>query len=69
MTMTEVGPQGSVDGAWNPTVITRTAKTLTPAPLWAMLWFDDDHGPKQLSSLTGGLSWLASCPNAFCYLR
>lgn len=69
MTMTEVGPQGSVDGAWDPTVITRTAKTLTPAPLWAMLWFDDDHGPKQISSLTGGLSWLASCPNAFCYLR
>jgi hypothetical protein len=69
MAMTEVGPQGSVDGAWNPTVITRTAKTLTPAPLWAMLWFDDDHGPKQISSLTGGLSWLTSCPNAFCYLR
>jgi hypothetical protein len=69
MTMTEVGPQGSNDGTWNPAVISRTAKTLTSTPLWAMLWFDDGDGKKQISSLAGGSSWLASCPNAFCYLR
>jgi hypothetical protein len=69
MTMTEVGPEKSADGSWNPAVITRAAKTLKSPPLWAMLWFDDGAGEKQISSLTGGLSWLDSCPNAFCYLR
>jgi hypothetical protein len=68
MTMTEVGPEKSA-GSWNPAVITRAAKTLKSPPLWAMLWFDDGAGEKQISSLTGGLSWLDSCPNAFCYLR
>ncbi|GAW49314.1 MULTISPECIES: glycoside hydrolase family 26 protein [unclassified Nocardioides] len=69
MAMTEVGPHGSVNGTWNPAVVTRTAKTLTSSPLWAMLWFDDRDGKKQISSLAGGRSWLGSCPNAFCYLR
>ncbi len=69
MALTEVGPADSATGSWRPTVVSRTAKALRPRPSWAMLWFDDAAGKKQISSLTGGLSWLDSCPNALCYLR
>lgn len=77
MALTEVGPHGSRDGSWNPAVITRSVRTARISPLWAMLWFDDGTpsvsnrfvGRKQISSLDGGRSWLASCPNALCYLR
>jgi hypothetical protein len=69
MALTEVGPEKSADGAWNPAVVSRVARGLAANPLWAMLWFDDAAGRKQLSSLTGGTTWLESCPNAYCYLR
>ncbi|CAI9415257.1 hypothetical protein HIDPHFAB_02477 [Nocardioides sp. T2.26MG-1] len=69
MALTEVGPENSAAGSWNPAVITRTARTVTPRPLWSMLWFDDTAGLKQISSLHGGLTWLDSCPTALCYLR
>ncbi|HEY0950905.1 glycoside hydrolase family 26 protein [Nocardioides sp.] len=69
MALTEVGPADSATGAWRPAVVSRTARALRPRPAWAMLWFDDAAGKKQISSLTGGLSWLDSCPNALCYLR
>ncbi|ABL81995.1 MULTISPECIES: glycoside hydrolase family protein [unclassified Nocardioides] len=69
LALTEVGPESSAAGDWNPAVISRTARALTPRPVWAMLWFDDTAGKKQLSSLTGGVPWLDSCPNALCYLR
>lgn len=69
LAITEVGPEESATGAWNPAVVTRTAKALAPRPAWAMLWFDDAAGKKQLSSLAGGTTWLDSCPNALCYLR
>ena len=69
MALTEVGPADSASGAWRPAVVSRTAAALRPRPAWAMLWFDDAAGKKQIASLTGGLSWLDSCPNALCYLR
>jgi len=68
MTMTEVGPQGSTDGRWDPAVVSRTAATLKSAPAWAMLWFDDTDGTKQISSLRGGPAWLDSCAFGYCLL-
>jgi hypothetical protein len=69
MAFTEVGPERSRDGRWNPAVVSRAARSLTSKPVWAMLWFDDSAGLKQLSSLPSGPAWLDSCPNAYCYLR
>lgn len=77
MAITEAGPHGSRDGTWNPVVISRTVRKTGITPLWAMLWFDDgtptaahqSPGRKQVTSLTGGRSWLSSCFNALCYLR
>lgn len=77
MALTEVGPHGSGNKAWNPAVISRTVKQAKIKPLWAMLWFDDGlpaggdtaSGYKQLNSLTGGKGWLKSCFNSLCYLR
>ena len=69
MALTEVGPEKSATGAWNPATISRAAKPLAPKPAWAMLWFDDTAGRKQIASLAGGRTWLDSCPNALCYLR
>jgi hypothetical protein len=68
MAITETGPQGSSDGAWNPAVITRTVRAAGITPAWAMLWFDDATGKKQISSLRGGLSWLSTCPGGLCRL-
>jgi hypothetical protein len=69
MAITEAGPYDSTSGNWRPVTIGTAARAPTSKPLWAMLWYDDGTGKKQISSLTGGLSWLDSCPNAFCYLR
>lgn len=73
MALTEVGPHTSTDGAWNPAVISTTARRARISPLWAMLWFDDtgyaQAGTKQITSLRGGRAWLRSCFNALCYLR
>ena len=74
MAMTEVGPRDSLLGAWNPATISTVARGLRSKPVWALLWFDDlpPNDPlykRQLSSLRGGLSWLASCSNGYCYLR
>lgn len=73
MALTETGPHGSVDGSWNPAVISSTVRRAGVDPLWAMLWFDDtgyaEAGRKQILSLTGGPAWLRSCLNGLCYLR
>ncbi len=69
MALSEVGPADSATGSWNPAVLSRVARTVSPRPVWAMLWFDDASGRKQIGSLSGGLRWLDSCPNALCYLR
>ena len=66
MAITEAGPYDSPDGAWDPAVISRTARTLATPPLWSMLWFDDAGGKKQLGSLQRGRAWLDSCRNGFC---
>jgi len=68
MTITEAGPHGSLDGSWNPAAITRKVRHEGVTPAWAMLWFDDSTGKKQISSLSGGRAWLRSCPNGYCYL-
>ena len=68
MAFTEVGPYQSGDGSWDPAVIARAARELTNRPVWSMFWFNDGTGVKQLSSLTGGAAWLASCPGGFCTL-
>ncbi len=76
--LTEVGPHGSTRGDWNPATILRTAHASKIRPLWAMLWFDDGTptgrnpapGKKQITSLTGGRSFLRSCNDpALCYLE
>lgn len=69
MAITEAGPMGSVKGAWNPSIISWRARDLKSKPMWAMLWYDDADGKKQLSSLTGGTAWLDSCINAFCSVK
>ncbi|HEY0904445.1 MAG TPA: glycosyl hydrolase [Marmoricola sp.] len=74
MAMTEVGPRDSLSGTWNPATITRVARGLSSRPAWALLWFDDlpPNAPlykRQISSLSGGLRWLDSCPTALCSLR
>ncbi len=66
MAITEAGPYDSPDGAWDPAVISRAARTLATPPLWSMLWFDDAGGRKQLGSLQRGRAWLDSCRNGFC---
>jgi len=66
MAITEAGPYDSPDGAWDPAVISRTARMLTTPPLWSMLWFDDGGGKKQLGSLQRGRRWLDSCRDGFC---
>lgn len=68
MAFFEVGPQDSRDGDWNPAVISRSARKLGHRPLWAMLWFDDQTGRKQISSLQGGKTWLGACPQGLCHL-
>ena len=73
MALTESGPHGSKDGSWNPAVITRTVRKQRLRPLWSMLWYDDsgyaEAGPKQITSVDGGMSWYRSCPNALCSVR
>ncbi len=69
---------GGHHGDWNPATILRTAHASKIRPLWAMLWFDDGTpagrnpapGKKQITSLTGGRSFLKSCNDpALCYLE
>jgi hypothetical protein len=73
MALTEVGPFES-DGSWDPKVIEETLRGNSLYATYALLWFDDSEfggqlsGKKQLSSLTGGISWLASCPQGLCSL-
>lgn len=64
--LTEVGPHHSPDGAWDPVVVPRTLAEQGLRAAYAMFWFDDDGGRKQLSSLRGGREWLASCPEGLC---
>lgn len=72
--ITEVGPHGSTDGAWDPSVIARSAAGLGLRPAYALLWFDDGDGSdgwsgrKQISSLRHGPDWLAGCPDGVCPL-
>ncbi|MAS53868.1 MAG: hypothetical protein CMJ44_04440 [Pimelobacter sp.] len=72
--VTEAGPHGSVNGAWDPTVIARTAVQQNLRPVYVMLWFDDGDGAdgytgkKQIGSLRGGRSWLSQCPQGVCSL-
>jgi hypothetical protein len=72
--ITEAGPHGSKDGAWDPRVITKSALAAGLSPTYAMLWFDDGSGRdgftgrKQIASLRGGRAWLESCPDALCPL-
>ncbi len=72
--VTEAGPHGSRDGAWDPTVIGRSAAELGLRPAYALLWFDDgdgadgESGRKQISSLRQGPAWLATCPEGVCPL-
>ncbi len=69
MAFTEIGPSADTEGSWKPSVISSTARSLSPKPVWALLWVDDGAGYKQIASLDGGLTWLDSCANALCYLR
>ena len=64
--LTEVGPAHSPDGDWDPAVITRTLRQQGLPAAYALLWFDDQAGRKQVSSLRGGKAWLASCRDGVC---
>lgn len=72
--VTEAGPHGSIKGAWDPTVIPRTAVSQGLRPVYVMLWFDDGDGSdgytgeKQIGSLRGGRAWLSGCPDGVCSL-
>lgn len=67
--LTEVGPAHSPDGDWDPAVITRTLQQQGLPAAYALLWFDDDFGRKQVASLRGGRAWLAGCPEGLCPTR
>lgn len=64
--LTEVGPHYSEDGSWDPAVISSSLAGIGQSAAYAMLWFDDSGGLKQLSSLRGGRAWLESCPGGLC---
>lgn len=72
--ITEVGPHGSVDGAWDPRAALRSAAAAGLRPAYALFWFDDgdgadgESGLKQLSSLKGAAAWLAACDTGVCPL-
>ncbi|WP_395659936.1 glycosyl hydrolase [Nocardioides sp.] len=71
MALGEVGPANS-DGHWDPAVITSGLRAAGAAPAYGMFWFDDGEpdptntdgsqiqGLKQISSLTGGKTWLGT---------
>ena len=71
MAHAEVGPANS-DGNWDPQVITSGLQAAGAAPAYGMFWFDDGEpdptdtegssvaGIKQISSLVGGKTWLAT---------
>ena len=71
MAPAEVGPANS-DGHWDPAVITAGLRAAGAAPAYGMFWFDDGEpdptntdgsqiaGLKQISSLTGGKTWLGT---------
>jgi len=71
MALAEVGPANS-NGNWDPEVITTGLRAAGAAPAYGMFWFDDGEpdptntdgsqiaGLKQISSLTGGKTWLAT---------
>lgn len=69
--LTEVGPYQSVDGDWNPAVITDTLRRHGIYMSFAMLWRDgpDPVHRHQIASLAGGREWLASCPDGLCQIR
>lgn len=64
MAITEIGP--ATESGWRASLVTSTARAQKKRPVWALLWVDDAGGAKQISSLTGGLAWLDSCPHGFC---
>lgn len=72
--VTEAGPHGSKNGAWDPAVVAPSALAVGVRPAYVMMWFDDGNasdgytGKKQLGSLTLGPSLLASCPGGVCPL-
>lgn len=72
--VTEAGPHGSRDGAWDPGRIAPSATALGVSPVYVMLWFDDGDGldgytgSKQLGSLRGGTALLAGCDDGVCPL-
>jgi len=68
MAFTEVGPYADAERSWSPAVVTATARAQSRRPVWALLWFDDPAGYKQISSLKGGLAWLDSCAFGYCQL-
>ncbi len=66
LALAEVGRLGATDGSWDPARITTSVRALGLRPAYALLWFDDGDGIKQLSSLRRGRDWLAGCPEALC---
>jgi hypothetical protein len=72
MAITETGPYNSTTGDWDPAIVTDTLRANGLYAAYAMLWRDngsaDSDYKYQLSSLTGGLRWLASCPDGLCSL-
>jgi hypothetical protein len=71
MALTETGPYQSTTGFWNPRAITDTLRGDRLYATYAMLWRDDPSPGfiYQVSSLSGGPAWLASCPGGLCRLR
>ncbi len=68
MAVTEIGPHADPQGRWKASLVTSVARAQKKKPVWALLWVDDAAGRKQISSLSGGLAWLDSCPNGLCVL-
>lgn len=74
--LAETGPQGST-GAWPAKVVETDVEAAGITPAYALFWFDDGDGTggefditgrKQIGSLVGGKTWIATCPDGTCGL-
>ncbi|MCL8026785.1 glycosyl hydrolase [Nocardioides bruguierae] len=58
---TEIGPRHDYDGRFSPVSVGNAAAAQADAPAYALFWFDDSTGRKQIASLDGGLDWFTTC--------
>jgi hypothetical protein len=67
--LTEVGPLGSADGRWDPSVVTDAVAADYPDAAWVMFWATfDDAERMAIVDLVGHEAWWSSCRDGVCPL-